>query len=152
MTTLKSKRPQYKLERVVKDDGATVQVARVALKDLDTLLELQDRLLEKYIKCEGSVGKLFTDDDVIADLRTVCSLLPIVGAKEETYLNYDDIAENWEQLIVLFLNGGLNEETRTVEKLLPSRISQLHFLPYLEMLQAHLDRRREELEKEKGNS
>jgi hypothetical protein len=134
--TLKGK-PQYKTLAVIKDDGVVVNVTRVPLKDLDTLLELQEKLLNKYVEVDGSFGQLMSDSELISYLTTICSLLPLVEkAKGETqYLNFEDIQDNWEQLITLFFNSGLNTETREFGDVLPSAISQLHFFPYMQIIQ-----------------
>jgi hypothetical protein len=134
--TLKGK-PQYKTLPVTKDDGTVVNVTRVALKDLETLLELQEKLLTKYVEADGSFGQLMSDSDLIADLTSICSLLPLVEkSKGETqYLNFEDIQDNWEQLITLFFNSGLDVETREAGNVLPSSVSQLHFFPYMQIIQ-----------------
>lgn len=135
-------KPQYKTEKVLLDNGQTVQVGRCSLANLEFLLDIQDRLIQRYVECDGAIGLLFRDEDVISDLTNACLLLPIVG-KEGEYLNYEDICENWEQLIVLFFNGGLNQDTRFTDNLLPSKISQLHFLPYAEILKKYAEEARE---------
>lgn len=152
MSTLKNK-PQYKTEEVRKDDGTIVHVCRVSLKDLDTLLEIQDRLIEHYVEVDGAVGKLMADESVRADLTTMCSLLPIAEKTktgEVQYLNFEEIQEHWEQLIVLFFNAGLNIETRDLDQIIPSKISQLHFFPYMEIFRTYHNKMMEEKEKEKS--
>ena len=148
MTTTKLK-PSYKTETVKKDDGTIIQIGRVALSDLDTLLEIQDWLVYKYIESDGAIGKFIADPELRSKLQTLCSLLPIIGSKnvEQEYLNFEDISENWEQLILLFFNGQINMENRQVNDISPSKVSQLHFLPYNEMMLKHLNQKRKELEK-----
>lgn len=141
MTVNSKTKPQYKTEKVVKDDGTVVQIRRCNLKDLDLLLEIQDRLLKRYVEEEGALGKLMSDEAVRSDLTTACSLLPLADKTktgEDQYLDFEDIQDNWEQLVVLFFNGSFDEDTRTSPTLLPSKVSNLHFFPYLEMLRTHL--------------
>lgn len=147
-TTLKSNKPTYKTLTVIKDNGQSVQIGRCSLASLETLMETQERLVSKYVKSNGAVGKLFLDPEVISDLEVACSLLPIVG-KPDTYLDYSEILENWEQLILLFFNGGFNQDTREVDELKPSKVSQLHFLPYMETVAKAIEEEKERVEKEK---
>lgn len=133
----KYKKPQYKTEKVILDSGEKVDICRTALANLELLLEIQDRLLAAYVECDGSMYKLMTNPEIISDLTTICSLLPIVG-KSET-LSFEAIQDNWEQLVVLFFNSGYDIDSRQTNTVLPSKVSQLHFLPYMEMLQKHLD-------------
>lgn len=148
-------RPTYKTEKVVKDNGTVVYVGRATADNMDTLLDVLSRLGALYVKQDGAIGTALADPQVIADLELVCSLLPIVGSKaEQEYLSYDDIKENWEQLILLFFNGGLNTETREMEDLVAGKISSLHFLPVGKAMQKALDELRAEKLKEaeaKGN-
>jgi hypothetical protein len=62
------------------------------------------------------------------------------------FLKFEDICDNWEQLVVLFFNGSLNEERELENVTTPSKVSQLHFFPYLTILQKHV------AEKEKQDS
>lgn len=135
-----TKKPQYKTEKVVKDDGSVVNICRCALADMDTLLELQDRLVEAYILADGALGEIIAKPEVQADLKSICSLLPLdQKVKGETvYLDFEDIKDNWEQLVALFFNGAIDETSRKVEAVSPSKVSKLHFLPYQKMLEKHL--------------
>jgi hypothetical protein len=72
-------KPTYKTEKVILDNGTSVEIKRVAMKDLSTFMEIQERLLKKYFEADGALIDLMTDSDSIADLATICSLLPIVG-------------------------------------------------------------------------
>lgn len=148
-TSKKYQKPQYKTESIKLDNGSTVQIQRTPLANLDLLLDLQDKLLEQYIACDGNIGMLFKDEQVVNDLTIACNLLPIVG-KDET-LQFEDICENWEQIILLFFNGGLNPDTRRTDNIMPSRVSQLHFLPFGEMLMKHVKAIQEQ-KKESENS
>lgn len=152
MSTTKLK-PTYKTEKIKKDDGSIVEVTRVALADQDTCLDLLDKLLHKYILADGAIGEIITDEELRSELKTLCSLLPIVNSKsaEQTYLDFDSISDNWEQLITLFFNGALNEDTREVKDVTPSRIGQLHFFPFLKNFKIHLAERTELENKEKGS-
>lgn len=145
-----TKKPQYKLERVIKDDGTAVNVCRCALADMDTLLEIQDRLAEAYVLADGAIGEIITKPEVQADLKSICSLLPLEqrGKGEVQYLDFDDISDNWEQLVSLFFNGSIDEETRSIKDISPSKVSQLHFLPYEKMIRTHLKTRAEQREAE----
>lgn len=150
MTALKNK-PQYNTLAVKKDDGTTVQVGRVALKDLDTLLNLQEKLIRAYVDVNGAIGQIMADEDITSVLASICSLIPVVEKKggEVVYLDYTEISENWEQLIVLFFNGGLNLDTRAADDVLPSQISQLHFFPYMDLINKEIERVKEEKSKRK---
>lgn len=131
-------KPQYQTLPVTKDDGTIVHATRVALKDLETLTELQEKVLARYVEEDGGFGTLMADAAVIADLQAICSILPLVEKTktgETQYLDFEDISDNWEQLIILFFNGGLDVATRVSERVMPSLISSLHFFPYLTMLQ-----------------
>lgn len=143
---MKTNKPQYKTESVTRDDGTVCQVTRAAMKDVPAFLELQDKLLGRYVEVDGAFAKIMIDPDAIADLTAICSLLPLVEktkSGETQYLSFEDIQDNWEQLIVLFFNGDLNPEKREAESISPSRIGQLHFFPYLEVLKKYLDEKRE---------
>lgn len=134
--TSKTTKPQYKTIKVILDNGTAVNIGRASLENIDTLLDVQDRLLEKYILEDGALGKLLLDTDFIADLKLICSLLPVIGTSNS--LNFEDIQENWEQLVTLFLNGGFNPETRRMDAISESEVAKLHFLPYGKMLNTHL--------------
>jgi len=150
-STGKSAKPQYKTEKVVRDDGSVVNICRCALADMDTLLEIQDRLTEAYVLCDGAIGEIITRPDVQADLQSICSILPLEQRLkgEVQYLNFEDIQENWEQLVALFFNGAIDQETRSISEVSPSRISRLHFLPYERMVKEHLKTRQKQRESEK---
>jgi hypothetical protein len=144
------KKPTISTIDVVLDDGKQVKVSRCALKSMNTLLDAQSRLIQAYIECDGAVGAILMDEDIINTLTTICGLLPVQGT--DTFLDYETICENWEQLVVLFFNGGLNQVTREVsgeDILTPSKVASLHFLPYVEDIKkfARQKRDREELEK-----
>ena len=136
MTTI-SKKVTYQTEKVTRDDGSIVNVSRCALKDMPTLLEVQERLVRAYVECDGAVGAIMAEPSVQADLATICSLLPIEPrpkSGEVTYLCFDDISANWEQLIYLFFNGSIDITNRNVPSISSSRIAALHFLPYDKMI------------------
>jgi len=147
-STLKSK-PQYKTISVTKDNGSVVQVCRCKLANLETLMEVQERLLVAYVQADGAMAKLFTNPELVADLELACSLLPITG-KEDTSLDYSEICENWEQTVLLLLNGGLDVDTREIGTVRPSKVSQLHFLPYMETVRKTILSMKEEAEKLEG--
>ena len=150
MTTAKSnervnpnkvtQKPIYKTLTVAKDDGTYVEVSRASMEDYNTVKAIQDRLLQKYIEADLAFGELIADAKVRGDLVTLCSLLPIVparGATETAYLDFNDICDNWEQLIRLFFNNEFDEESREVTGIAPSLVSNLHFLPYKKMWNEH---------------
>lgn len=144
MTT--TKKPQYKPEKVVKDDGTVVNICRCSFADTDTLLQIQDRLVEAYVKCDGAIGAIIGNEETQADLRSICSLLPLeqkTKGGEVQYLDFDDISDNWEQLVALFFNGSIDQNTRNVPDLAPSKVSQLHFLPYAQMIKKHIKAQQE---------
>jgi hypothetical protein len=136
MSIVKSK-PSYNTLKVTLDNGSVVDISRAVLADMDQLLEIQERLINKYIEADGSFGSLITDEDIRSDLKTLCGLLPIVSSKnsgingnEQKHLDFDDISDNWEQLITLFFNSSLDINTREINDVSASKVSQLHFLPY----------------------
>ena len=154
MTT--TRKPQYTTEKVVKDDGTVVSVCRCSFADMSTLLEIIERLVEAYVMCDGAIGEIISKPDIQADLKSVCSLLPLeqkTKSGEVQYLDFEDISENWEQIIYLFFNGSINKDTREVTEISSPRISQLHFLPFERILRKHIktkiekDKEREESEK-----
>lgn len=134
-TTSKTKivKPSYKTEKVYLDSGEVTYIKRCSTEDMETLMEIQERLLNHLVDSDGELGPVLINPEVISDLKTVCSILPIVG-KEDTYLDYEDIKENWEQLIKLFFTDGLNEDTRVITEIIPSKVSNLHFLGYMKTL------------------
>lgn len=146
----KTNKPTYKTLRVKQDDGSEVVVKRCTLEHTQTLLELQDELLEDYARCNGAIGEIIAKPEVRTRLQTVCNLLPIVNAKEPTeYLDFEKIQDNWEQLIVLFFNGSLNDDRQLVDVTTPSKVSELHFFPYVQMLQKHVEALEAEKDKTK---
>lgn len=147
-TTVKMKKPQYNTLAVTKDDGSVVQVKRTTLDNLQTLIELQDKLIEAFITYEASMGEILLDEEARSSLEAICGLLPVVG-KDNEYLEFKDIQENWEQLIVLFFHGGYDTERRELGTVKPSKVSDLHFLRYGEMLVKHLQIAKEREAKEK---
>jgi len=145
--TAKTKKPTYKTEKVLKDDGTLIYIKRCSLDNMELLMETQERLIGHLLESDGEVGMLFTKPEVIVDLKAICSILPVVSNKEE-YLDYEDIQENWEQLIKLFFTDGLDEDSRIMKEVSPSRVSNLHFLPYMKTLRTLAQER--ELQKEKN--
>jgi hypothetical protein len=146
--TVKPNKPMYKTLRVKLDDGSEVVVKRCTLQNTQMLLELQDELLEDYARCNGAIGEIIAKEEVRTRLQTVCNLLPIVSTKEPIeYLDFEKIQDNWEQLVVLFFNGSLNDDRQLVDVTTPSKISELHFFPYVQMLQKHVEIMTEEKEK-----
>ena len=135
-------KPTYETEKVTLDNGTVVEVKRVSMKNLSLFMELQERLLKKYFEHDGALINLIIDPEVISDLTAICNILPIVG-KTEQYLNFEDIQENWEQLVTLFFNSGLDAKTRTVEKIAPGKIGNLHFFPYLKVLNEYQESQKE---------
>jgi hypothetical protein len=148
----KPTKPMYKTLKVMLDNGSTVQIKRCTLENLDTLLNLQDELLERYVRSNGYIGEFITDESVRANLLSMCNLLPIVSTKDPIeYLDFTTIEDNWEQLILLFFNGSLNEDSRELDNVTTaSLVSQLHFFPYLTMLQKHVEQKAKEEEKRKS--
>ncbi len=145
MTT---KKPNYKPLRVSFDSGKVVQIGRCALSNLDTLLECQDGLLRKYIEADGALAVLMTDNEFISKLELACSVLPIVGS-EDKCLDFEDIKENWEQIVTLFFNSSFDKNTRQMNTISQSEVSSLHFLPFAAQLEKHLEQRRKLREAEK---
>lgn len=138
MTSTTKSKPVYNTVAVTLDNGSVVHVKRVAMKDMDTLLSLQESLMIKYVEVDGAIGKIIADADFRSQLESLCSILPLVEKTktgEDKYLEFSSIEDNWEQLILLFLNGGLNPSTRRNDSpFTPSLISDLHFLPYIEIM------------------
>lgn len=147
----RSMKPSYKTIKVKYDDGTEVQVKRCSLEDTATLLELQDSLLEAYVKCNGAVGELLYRTDIRDSLTTMCNMLPIVSTKESNeFLDFSRIEENWEQLVLLFFNGSLDEDRELRDASVPGHVSQLHFFGYVRMIQKHVESEKEANEKEKS--
>lgn len=151
MSTQKlNRKPSYKTESVILDNGITVQISRVALADLDTLLELQEQLIKAYVDVDGAIGKIIGDTVIQSTLKTICNLIPIVNPKasDPEYLEFDTLSENWEQLVILFFNGGFDINTRTLKSIEPSKISSLHFLPYAELTNKYVEEKKLQEKKE----
>ncbi|MGL5923682.1 hypothetical protein [Chroococcidiopsis sp.] len=147
-------KPVYKTLTVTLDNGSSVQVARVAVSELDTLLELQDRLLQKYVEANGMLGTMIANEDVRSQLSSMCGMLPIVGKSssgEPQYLQFTDIQDNWEQLVTLFFNGSFDEEEREFTDVTPSKISRLHFFPFQTLFNKYLEEKREQESKKKSD-
>lgn len=146
MTNSKNlKKPQYKLIQIKLDTGTSVQIGRASLENIELLTELQDKLLDKYTQADGSIGPLLaSDEEFVSNLRTACSVLPIVGT--DSYLDYDDIKENWEQLIVLFFNAGFDSDNRRHSSIVQPKVSELHFLPFVSQLNKYIARAEKETE------
>jgi hypothetical protein len=116
----KTNKPAYKTLRVKLDDGTEVVVKRCTLENTQVLLELQDELLEDYARCNGAIGEIIAKPEVRTRLQTVCNLLPLVNAKDPAeFLDFEKIQDNWEQLIVLFFNGSLNDDRQLVDVTTP---------------------------------
>lgn len=146
----KTTKPMYKTLRVKLDDGSEVVVKRCTLENTQTLLEIQDELLEDYARCNGSIGEIIAKEAVRGRLQTMCNLLPLVSSKDPVeYLEFEKIQDNWEQLIVLFFNGSLTEDRQLTDVTTPSKVSELHFFPYVQMLQKHVEAMAEEKDKSK---
>jgi hypothetical protein len=150
MTNIVKSKPSYNTLKVTLDNGSIVDIGRAALADMDLLLEIQERLINKYIEYDGAFGSIITELEVRSDLTTICGLLPIISSKnvEQKYLNFNDICENWEQLITLFFNSALDINTREISDVSASKVSQLHFLPFNRIANLALQEKRKK-EKEK---
>lgn len=132
----------------VKLDNQTkpVRVRRVPQEDVKKLISLQDELLKIYIEADGSLASILVDEYSVDLIKQFIGLLPIEGEKtesgEQKFLNYDDISENWEQLVRLVFNGSLDEKTRNIDGVTPSLVSNLHFLPFETQRENHLHSKR----------
>ena len=153
MTT--TKKPAYNLIKVLQDDGTYVQVKRCNAANLEEFLELMEALVKEYIICEGSISLLLVNPEMVSNLETLCSLLPIVSKSEEqAYLDFDKIKENWEQLVQLFFNKDLNSDTRETKALEAGKIAAMHFFPHIQTVQKAVKemKKKRELEEERENS
>ena len=145
------KKPDHNSISVTLDSGKVVYITRTALANVESLLALQEKLVELYMECDTAIGSIITDDETVAVLTELCNLLPIKGTDET--LNYDDIKENWEQTILLFFNGGLDVATRevTFDKILTaSKVASLHFAPYRAYVKKYADQIQEREKAEKS--
>jgi hypothetical protein len=133
MTTSKNLKPAYNTLALKTNSGATIQVKRTSTANLSRLMVLQEELLVEYVRTDGALGALLSDDLVVEKIREFLGLLPVVG-KEGEYLDYDLISENWEQLFTLVFNSAYDEEKRESIDVKPSLVSNLHFLPYPKMI------------------
>jgi hypothetical protein len=131
-----SNKPSYQTLEVILDSGEKVRVRRTPQSNLKRLIELQGELVGKYLEVNGAISELFVQDDIVALIKEYLGLLPIQG-KDETYLDYEDLKENWEQLVRLVFNGSIDEKTRKVEGTTEPEVSKLHFLPFELQLQNH---------------
>jgi hypothetical protein len=142
---MKSTKPSYKTLRVQLDDGSSVQIKRCTLENTEILLQLQDELLEFYVSCNGFIGEIITKPVVRERLEAMCNILPTVNVSgKDEFLKFDDISDNWEQLILLFFNGSLNDERELENITNPSKVSQLHFFPYVQILQKYVNAKEEQ--------
>lgn len=133
MTTSKNSKPAYNTLPIKTNSGTVIQIKRTSTANLSRLMVLQEELLGEYVKNDGALGAILSDDLTVEKIREFLSLLPIVG-KEDEYLDYDSICDNWEQLFKLVFNSAYDEETRESVDVKPSLISNLHFLPYPKMI------------------
>lgn len=131
-----SNKPSYQTLEVVLDSGEKVRVRRTPQSNLKRLIELQGELVGKYLEVNGAISELFIQDDIVALIKEYLGLLPIQG-KDEAFLDYEDLKENWEQLVRLVFNGSIDEKTRKVEGTTEPEVSKLHFLPFELQLQTH---------------
>jgi len=137
-----SSKPSYQTLEVVLDDGTKCRVKRTPQSNLKRLIELQSELTGKYVQSNGAIAELFVEDDVVELIREYVGLLPVQGKKDadnnDVYLDYEDIKDNWEQLVKLIFNGSIDEKTRAyVEGATEPEVSKLHFLPFQSQLQIH---------------
>lgn len=129
-----SNKPSYQTLEVVLDNGNKIRVRRTPQVNLKRLIELQGELVGKYLEVNGAISELLIQEDTVELIKEYLGLLPIQG-KDDEYLNYEDIKENWEQLVKLVFNGSINEKTREIDNTTEPEVSKLHFLPFQLQLQ-----------------
>lgn len=136
MTNTKISKTSYTPLTVLTNEGTELKVKRCSVKDISTLIEIQERLVQAYVKTEGALGVLLSDESIQADLKSMCSLLPLETKKngEVQYLEFESIEDSWEQIGYLFFNGSITADNRELTDITPSGVSNLHFLPYQKML------------------
>lgn len=151
-TSTNSSKPSYQTLEVLLDDGTKVRIKRTTQNNLKELITLQDELIGLYVNADAAIASLLCDDSAVAIIKQYIGLLPIEGKKTESggqvYLDYDNISENWEQLVKLVFNGSLDEKTRNIEGVTPSLVASLHFLPFETQRESHLHQKRVEKTKE----
>ena len=129
-----SNKPSYQTLEVVLDNGNKIRVRRTPQVNLKRLIELQGELVGKYLEVNGAISELLIQEDTVELIKEYLGILPIQG-KDDEYLNYEDIKENWEQLVKLVFNGSINEKTREIDSTTEPEVSKLHFLPFQLQLQ-----------------
>ena len=129
-----SNKPSYQTLEVVLDNGNKIRVRRTPQVNLKRLIELQGELVGKYLEVNGAISELLIQEDTVELIKEYLGLLPIQG-KDDEYLDYEDIKENWEQLVKLVFNGSINEKTREIDSTTEPEVSKLHFLPFQLQLQ-----------------
>ena len=129
-----SNKPSYQTLEVVLDNGNKTRVRRTPQVNLKRLIELQGELVGKYLEVNGAISELLIQEDTVELIKEYLGLLPIQG-KDDEYLDYEDIKENWEQLVKLVFNGSINEKTREIDSTTEPEVSKLHFLPFQLQLQ-----------------
>lgn len=137
MTTSKQASKKAATLIVTKNDGKSVAVKRSPLKDLQTLIDLQESLLSKYIEAGGEgFAALMLDDEFSTELATFINLIPLADGSGN--LAFEELDEDWEQLQQLVFNGNYSIDNANVMELSPSKFSKLNFLPFTKVAVPHL--------------
>lgn len=111
------------------NNGKVVAVKRSSLKDLQTLIDLQESLLAKYIDQGGEgFAQLMLDEEFTSELAAFINLIPLADGLGN--LVFEEMNEDWEQLQQLVFNGNYTVDTQAVMNLTPSLFSKLNFLPF----------------------
>lgn len=119
--------------------GEVVKITAVPRSKLLDLIALQKSLLTTFLYQGGLLGELLRPDNelVWGDIRSIVSMLPIIGKKK---LNLD-LIEDCDRLIEIFFTTSTNRDELTGavippegDRYAPSEIAKLHGLNFFEHL------------------
>lgn len=119
--------------------GSTVEtllMKRVKRHRNRELIQLMEKLTEAYFINNASLGEVIADDSNWNLMKTVASMIPIVG-KDKDGFDIERIADDYDQLTKLFFTTTYDESIEDSDELYangikPSLISKLHDLNWEE--------------------
>ena len=149
------------------EEDKTVIVRPAPFSKLQEIKTLQQKLIEAFEEKNGSLGELLADSAVIANMKTLATMLPIVG-KDKPGLDIDPLYDSGDivQLGQIFFSESVSHDMRSKgysqteidgrtmnlynypdhrQNPIPSAIARIHDLPFFDLLLQIRDRRRTQL-------
>ncbi|PLS68535.1 MAG: hypothetical protein CV045_07420 [Cyanobacteria bacterium M5B4] len=118
---------------VVYSNSHKYHINRVSNENFQSFAELLEKITIQYYKYDGAIGEMLQVPEIVEDFENLCSIIPVkkvqggkIG-KEEEFLDWEMIRDNWEQLVILFCNSGLTED-RDATPIAPPLLAKLNFL------------------------